>query len=44
MGLLRMSSRTHPAQRVGGQQHRHADQARDAMEMVRSASFMMRGF
>jgi len=23
------------------QQHRHADQARDAMEVVRSASFMM---
>jgi hypothetical protein len=27
-----------------GQQHRRADQARDAMEVVRSASFMMRGF
>jgi len=27
-----------------GLQHRHADQARDAMEVVRSASFMMRRF
>jgi hypothetical protein len=26
-----------------GQQHRHADQARDAMQVVRSASFMMGG-